>query len=56
MPIFDSLFFASLMSWGMMLIVIVAALWAMYELFMKFSLIGSFSDYSYRQKARSEAK
>ncbi len=56
MPIFDSLFFASLMRWGMMLIVIVAALWAMYELFRKFSLIGSFSDYSYRQKARSEAK
>lgn len=56
MPIFDSLFFASLMRWGMMLIVIVAALWAMYELFRKFSLIESFSDYSYRQKARSEAK
>ena len=55
-PIFDSLFFASLMRWGMMLIVIVAALWAMYELFRKFSLIESFSDYSYRQKARSEAK
>ena len=56
MPIFDSLFLASLMRWGMMLIVIVAALWAMYELFRKFSLIESFSDYSYRQKARSEAK
>lgn len=56
MPIFDSLFFASLMRWGMMLIVIVAALWAMYELFRKFSLIESFSDYSYRQKARSETK
>ena len=56
MPIFDSLFFASLMRWGMMLIVIVAALWAMYELFRKFSLIESFSDYSYRQKARSEAE
>ena len=56
MPIFDSLFFASLMRWGMMLIVIVAALWAMYELFRKFSLIEAFSDYSYRQKARSEAK
>ena len=56
MPIFDSQFFASLMRWGMMLIVIVAALWAMYELFRKFSLIESFSDYSYRQKARSETK
>ena len=56
MPIFDSLFFASLMRWGMMLIVIVAALWAMYELFRRFSLIESFSDYSYRQKARSEVK
>ena len=56
MPIFDSLFFASLMRWGMMLIVIIAALWAMYELFRKFSLIESFSDYSYRRKARSEAK
>ena len=55
MPIFDSLFFASLMRWGMMLIVIVAALWAMYELFRKFSLIESFSNYSLRQKAEVES-
>ena len=50
MPIIDSLFWASLMRWGMMFIVIIAALWAMYELFRKFSLIESFSGYNFRQK------
>jgi len=45
MPDIDSLFWAALMRWGMMLIIIIAALWAMYELFRKFSLIESFSDY-----------
>ena len=36
-PIFDALFFASLMRWGMLLIIICGALWGMYELFRKFS-------------------
>jgi len=45
MPVIDSLFWAALMRWGMMLIIIIAALWAMYELFRKFSLIESLSDY-----------
>ena len=42
MPVFDALFWAALMRWGMMLIVIIAALWAMYELFRKFSLVEAF--------------
>jgi len=45
MPVIDSLFWAALMRWGMMLIIIIAALWAMYELFRKFSLIEPLSDY-----------
>jgi hypothetical protein len=40
MPIFDSLFFAALMRWGMMVIIIAAAIWAMFEIFKRFSLIG----------------
>jgi hypothetical protein len=55
MPIFDSLFWASLMRWGMMLIIIIAALWAMYELFRKFSLIESFSSYNFRQNVEVES-
>ena len=39
MPVFDSLFWAALMRWGMMFIIIFAALWGMYELFRKFSLV-----------------
>ena len=39
MPVFDSLFWAAAMRWGMMFIVIIVALWGMYELFRKFSLI-----------------
>ena len=39
MPVFDSLFWAAAMRWGMMFIVIIGALWGMYELFRKFSLI-----------------
>ena len=39
MPVFDSLFWAAAMRWGMMFIVIIVALWGMYELFRKFALI-----------------
>ena len=39
MPVFDSLFWAAALRWGMMFIVIIVALWGMYELFRKFSLI-----------------
>ncbi|NKB32998.1 MAG: hypothetical protein GKR91_07875 [Pseudomonadales bacterium] len=54
MPVFDSLFFAGLMRWGMMLIVIFAALWAMYEVFRKFALIDSFSSFNFGQKVKAE--
>lgn len=39
MPVVDTLFFAGLMRWAMMVVVILAALWGMYELFRRFSLI-----------------
>lgn len=45
MPIFDSVFFAALMRWGMMAIVIAAVLWGMYEVFRRFSLIESIDSY-----------
>lgn len=51
MPIFDVLFFAALMRWGMMMIVIAAVLWGMYELFRRFSLIESFSSYGIRRES-----
>ncbi|MGI9251788.1 MAG: HupE/UreJ family protein [Pseudohongiellaceae bacterium] len=40
MPIVDGLFWAALMRWVMMLIIIGLALWGMIELFRRFSLIG----------------
>ena len=45
MPIFDSIFFAALMRWGMMLIIIGLVLWGMYELFRRFSLVENISTY-----------
>ena len=45
MPPLDTLFFAALMRWGMLLIVIVAILWGMYELFRRWSLVESISGY-----------
>ncbi|MFM1897731.1 MAG: hypothetical protein RLZZ385_2805 [Pseudomonadota bacterium] len=36
MPVMNAEFFAGLMRWGMMLVIIVAALWGMYELFSRF--------------------
>jgi hypothetical protein len=45
MPIFDDVFFAALMRWGMMFIIIGAALWLMYEGFRRFGLIERFSLY-----------
>ncbi len=53
-PVMDSMFFASLMRWGMLLIVVVAVLWAMYELFRKFSLIDSFSSYGIGQRLNAK--
>ena len=44
-PILDGVFFASAMRWGMMFIIIGAALWLMYETFRRFGLIESFKTY-----------
>lgn len=52
-PVFDALFFAALMRWAMLLIVIGGVLWGMYELFRRFSLIQSFSDYGVGQKLQA---
>ena len=55
MPVFDSLFWAALMRWGMMFIIIALALWAMYELFRKFSLIDSFSKFAHQNNVKNES-
>ena len=55
MPVFDSLFWAALMRWGMMFIIITVALWAMYELFRKFSLIDSFSIFAHQNNVKNES-
>ena len=55
-PVMDALFFAALMRWAMLLIVIVAVLWGMYELFRRFSLIESFSSYGVGRKLAAKAE
>ena len=45
MPIFDAVFLASLMRLAMLLLIVVAAVWVMYEVFRRFALIESFSSY-----------
>lgn len=52
MPILDAVFFAALMRWGMMLIIIGAVLWGMYELFRKFSLVENISSYGTSRVAK----
>lgn len=53
MPLLDSVFFAALMRWGMMLIIIAIVFWGMYELFRRFSLVESVSSYGTRRNTRS---
>lgn len=55
MPVFDSVFYISLMRWGMMMIVIFAALWGMYELFRRLSLIERLS-FRLPQRPRAESR
>ena len=45
MPPLDALFFAALMRWGMLLIIVVAILWGMYELFRRWSMVESIFGY-----------
>jgi len=52
MPILDSIFFAALMRWGMMLIVIGLVLWGMYELFRRFSLVEDIGSYAASRDAK----
>jgi len=40
-PVLDSIFAAALMRWGMLLIVVFAALWIMYEIFSRLALISA---------------
>jgi hypothetical protein len=53
MPIFDSVFFAGMMRWGMMLIIIAGVLWAMYEVFRRFSMVEAISSYGTQRRSRS---
>jgi len=43
-PIFDSLFYAALMRWGMLLIVVVGGFWLTYELFRRFNPLRGFPE------------
>ncbi|PCJ27086.1 MAG: hypothetical protein COA96_04005 [SAR86 cluster bacterium] len=52
-PIFDAVFFAALMRWGMMAIIIAGALWGMYELFRRFALIEDISSYGSRRDSKT---
>ncbi len=52
MPIFDGFFFASLMQWAMMLIIIGGVLWVMYEIFRRFSMVAAISTYAPQQKSK----
>ena len=52
-PVMDALFFASVMRWTMMLIIIFAVLWGMYELFRRFALIDSVRLFAFLDKKHS---
>ncbi len=53
MPIIDTIFFAGLMRWGMLLILIGLVLWGMYELFRRFSLVENMTTYGASRDAKS---
>jgi len=53
MPIIDSIFFAGLMRWGMLLIFIGLVLWGTYELFRRFSLVENMATYGASRDAKS---
>jgi hypothetical protein len=55
-PVLDALFFAALMRWMMLLIVILGIGWGMYELFRRFSLIESFNSYGVGRKLSAKAE
>ena len=53
MPIFDGVFFASLMRWGMMFIIIGGVLWLMYEVFRRFAMVEAISSYGTRRETKA---
>ena len=53
MPIFDGVFFASLMRWGMMFIIIGGVLWLMYEVFRRFAMVEAISSYGTRRESKA---
>ena len=55
-PVVDALFFAALMRWVMLLIVVLGIGWCMYELFRRFSLIESFDSYGVGRKISAKAE
>ena len=55
-PVVDALFFAALMRWVMLLIVVLGIGWCMYELFRRFSLIKSFDSYGVGRKISAKAE
>jgi len=53
MPIFDGTFFAALLRWGMMLIIIGGVLWILYEVFRRFSMVEAISGYGVPRKTET---
>ncbi len=53
MPILDSIFFAGLMRWSMMLIFIGLVLWGMYEIFRRYALVENISSYGTSRNTES---
>lgn len=49
-PVYDALFFAALMRWTMLFIVVFAILWGMYELFRRFSLIDNLRMFAFLER------
>ena len=56
LPVLDALFFAALMRWAMLLIVVFGAAWGMYELFRRFNLIEGFGSYGGSSKSDLESQ
>lgn len=52
MPIFDGIFWARLMQWGMMLIIIGGVLWVMYEVFRRFAMVEAISTYATQRESK----
>lgn len=56
MPIFDGVFLAALMRWGMLLLIIALAGWGLYELFRRLALVDPLSSYAQSRQEGGESR